>query len=341
VICELSISSRAQEAGSLQTSSSGIHLSVLSSGTPMPVPYYESEPQKAGYLDCECTRETYGCSIHPNTPAEWIASMQGSLVRIFQRLEEAKALREAEADSSPKCSEQLTLLPPHSSSSKTARESEPEAAMSSSVNSWRADIPGETESLARLMSAQAINGTAGGVSLPTLTVCGNWNRKGASASSGDGIATALKNLGPTLLASDADKGGPNARHGAGSLKLPRFLARLPTLTASDGMGGPGVSPNRKGGLNLRTAITMLPTVCATDYKSPYSAEGYARQAQNQSKPLRDTLVPSTGHRLTPAFAEWWMGWPIGWTALSAAGMAKYRSKRRPPSFCSQEARDGR
>jgi hypothetical protein len=29
--------------------------------------------------------------------------------------------------------------------------------------------------------------------LPTLTVCGNYNRKGASKTSGDGLATALKN----------------------------------------------------------------------------------------------------------------------------------------------------
>jgi hypothetical protein len=37
--------------------------------------------------------------------------------------------------------------------------------------------------------------------LPTLTVCGNYNRKGASPTSGDGLATALKML-PTLVARD-------------------------------------------------------------------------------------------------------------------------------------------
>jgi hypothetical protein len=37
--------------------------------------------------------------------------------------------------------------------------------------------------------------------LPTLTVCGNYNRKGASPTSGDGLATALAKL-PTLCARD-------------------------------------------------------------------------------------------------------------------------------------------
>lgn len=48
--------------------------------------------------------------------------------------------------------------------------------------------------------ALTTNGTASGL-LPTLTLCGNYNRKGASKTSGDGIITALKLL-PTLTARD-------------------------------------------------------------------------------------------------------------------------------------------
>jgi DNA (cytosine-5)-methyltransferase 1 len=40
---------------------------------------------------------------------------------------------------------------------------------------------------------------------PTPTVCGNYNRKGASATSGDGLATAVRNF-PTPRASDGRKG---------------------------------------------------------------------------------------------------------------------------------------
>ena len=42
--------------------------------------------------------------------------------------------------------------------------------------------------------------------LPTLPVCGNYNRKGASATSGDGLATALKKW-PTLTCQDAKNNG--------------------------------------------------------------------------------------------------------------------------------------
>jgi hypothetical protein len=45
--------------------------------------------------------------------------------------------------------------------------------------------------------------------LPTLTVCGNYNRKGASKTSGDGLATVLKRT-PTLCARDwKDSGSPS------------------------------------------------------------------------------------------------------------------------------------
>ena len=53
--------------------------------------------------------------------------------------------------------------------------------------------------------APGTNATASGL-LPTLTVCGNYNRKGASATSGNGLATALKKW-PTLTCQDAKNNG--------------------------------------------------------------------------------------------------------------------------------------
>lgn len=150
---------------------------------------------------------------------------------------------------------------------KTPHESEPEGGTSSSANWWRADIPGETESLARLMLAHHTKGIGGGASpaekmLPTLTVCGNYNRKGLSPTSGNGLATALR---------------------------------------------------------------LLPTLAATDYKSAYSAAGYKKKRLKRSKLLRDTLVHDAGIPLTATFAEWFMGWPIGHTALGASAMVRSRS----------------
>lgn len=198
---------------------------------------------------------------------------RASLARIFRSQAEARELQEREADLSQRYSEQLTLFDLASCSSKTAHESAPKGGTSLSPNLWREDTPGKTEFLRRLMLEPPTRGTDGGALLPTLTVCGNWNRKGASANSGDGIATALK---------------------------------------------------------------RLPTLCASDYKSPYSAEGYAKQKLTRYKPLRDTLVHTTGHRLTPAFAEWWMGWPIHWTVVRRVpgskqrAMVKSQSQQPPP-----------
>lgn len=155
-----------------------------------------------GSLNCKCTKETFGCSIHPNGKAEWIASMRGSLARILVQQEEARALQERGVALSARFSEQLTLFTPCMSSSKTAHEYEREAGTLLLPNLWREDTPGATESLPRLMLERGTTGTAGGCLLPTLTVCGNYNRKGASLTSGDGLITALKKL-PTLIARDA------------------------------------------------------------------------------------------------------------------------------------------
>ncbi len=57
------------------------------------------------------------------------------------------------------------------------------------------------ECWARMMPALPTSESASGFLLPTLTVCGNYNRKGASAQSGDGLATALAKM-ATLCARD-------------------------------------------------------------------------------------------------------------------------------------------
>lgn len=128
--------------------------------------------------------------------------MRASLARILASQDAEPGSAESGADSSARCSGQLTLFALDSYFSKTARKSEPAAVTLSSVSLWRADTPGATEYLPRLMSGLGTTETAGGALLPTLTVCGNWNRKGASKTSGDGLITALKKM-PTLCARDA------------------------------------------------------------------------------------------------------------------------------------------
>jgi len=77
-----------QEAAveSSQTSFWDTDQSLLSSGTNTPAMSSEPESQMDGLKECQCGKETLGCSIHPNTKDEWIAFMQDSLAKIFHQV---------------------------------------------------------------------------------------------------------------------------------------------------------------------------------------------------------------------------------------------------------------
>lgn len=117
----------------------------------------------------------------------------------------------------------------------------------------------------------------------------------------------------------------------------RRAPTMPTLTAKDsvGMGNRptptlwslsdilGITAKAK-----RMGIT-LPTLAATDWKNPYGTQGLLKQLEKRSKPLRDVLpLLEGGRKINPAWAEWYMGWPPGWTDLdpcSPKGVAWWRS----------------
>lgn len=204
---------------------------------------------------CISIAETSDNSTGSHGLEKWIASQRGSLVRIFRAQAKAQGLPESEADLCGKCSEQSMQLNLPLFSSKIRPVFAPGDGKKLQQLWWREDTAGETEFLPRLMSVLPINGTGDGCLLPTLTVSDNWNRKGASETSGDGLAIAMR---------------------------------------------------------------RLPTLCASDFRGPCGAEYYQISMQKRSRPLRDTLPHTLGHRLTPAFAEWWMGWPINWTLFSEA-----------------------
>jgi hypothetical protein len=93
--------------------------------------------------------------------------------------------------------------------------------------------------------------------LPTLTVHGNYNRKGASPHAGDGLGTAL--------------------------------AKLPTL----------------------------PTLCSRDYRT-------GKRLKTKGGQCLSEAIDANGGPLNPDWCEWFMGWPIGWTASAPLGTAKFR-----------------
>jgi hypothetical protein len=195
--CELLTSSPEPVAASWPTSSLDTNQSSPSSGSPTPAKSCASSSPACESLRVMC---------EPWTSREsWLASMRSALdflVRTSALQERAQALEASAAAFIEKSCEQLTLFDLPGSSSKTAHSSEPEAGTSSSPTWWRVDTPGETDSLPRLMSERPTSAIGGGALLPTLTVCGNYNRKGASPTSGDGLATAIGRLLPTLVARD-------------------------------------------------------------------------------------------------------------------------------------------
>lgn len=186
----------------MQTLFSDMNPLPPSNGTPTAAKSCESEPPMDGFPVCTCTRETFGCSIHPNTRDEWIASMRASLARILAQQGKESESTAQEADSGVKSCAQSTLFDLASYSWRTVHAFGPKGETVSLPNLWRVDTPGAMEYLPHLMLVLIMNETDGGVWLPTLTVCGNYNRKGASATSGDGLITRLKRL-PTLCARDA------------------------------------------------------------------------------------------------------------------------------------------
>lgn len=118
---------------------------------------------------------------------------------------------------------------------------------------------------------------------PTPTVCGLHNRKGASAKSGNRLATWVRPMLPTPLARDASSG----RH---------------PLNVSTGRTVRGC------GASLAERVRMLATPTARDWRSgSVLEETHARNA----RPLSEQV----GGLLSPDWTEWLMGWPVGWSGL--------------------------
>ncbi len=132
---------------------------------------------------------------------------------------------------------------------------------------------------------------------PTITVCGNYNRKGLSPTSGDGLATAVK-MWQTPVADDAVdrvRGKVNSR---GEPKLSAQVKIFPTPTACMSKGSSPASLTRKSG----------------------------RSRVNDR--LDHNVMASHGGSLNPTWVEWLMGWPLGWTDCAASAMDKCRQWRR-------------
>jgi hypothetical protein len=132
------------------------------------------------------------------------------------------------------------------------------------------------------------------IKAPTPTVCGNYNRKGASPTSGDGLAT--------------------------------WAQKCPTPVANDGASAKRTNPI-KGGIPLREFVQKCPTprvngMCggtgSWELLNKFTTPEEAR-----------AMGAGNGGTLNPLWVEWLMGWPIGWTGLEPLETVKYPSVPLP------------
>lgn len=157
----------------------------------------------------------------------------------------------------------------------------------------------------------------------TPTVKGNYNRRGASPNSGDGLATQTR-MWPTPQAHDG-RGAPGRgtrRRGGREADLNVAVAVCwPTPTTSDGTKGSGESATRQGGPSLTTAIAWA-TPTTRDWRSGRVSEHtYTRNARPLSEQVEygldalwemDDEMEELVSRLNPAWVELLMGFPPGW-----------------------------
>ena len=99
----------------------------------------------------------------------------------------------------------------------------------------------------------------------------------------------------------------------GHYKLRDQIAMLPSPRA----GNPGSRPNQKGGKILAEEAAkagMLPTPKARDWKG-----GQGTDTVRMEHDLDKKIGTSRGLKLQPAFVEWMMGYPLGFTHVESKG----------------------
>lgn len=286
----------------------------------------ENELQKDGSPTCTCGKETFGCSIHPNTRGEFLASMRASLVRTLAALgHKPGSQKEREAAFIEKCSELLMWYDPDTCSWKMSLPSSKKSGYKPSSKTLpRSGMMRDGRVYQHQQPVPRTTVIVGGVlqSVPTPTVAGNYNRKGASANSGDGLATWAR-MWPTPRASEP--GRTTEGYGRGLAELvegKQQKARLwPTPQARDYRGGSSPESarmerkqSRGFSPNLNDAVLFWPTPCSSAAKGSSPASLTCKNRKEGSNDQLDHAVMATGGgQLNPVWVEWLMNWPLGWT----------------------------
>jgi hypothetical protein len=119
------------------------------------------------------------------------------------------------------------------------------------------------------------------------------------------------------------------------LGLSRTIQMIPTLTKADAHGH-GYQ-KQKNGTKTLTIAGLLPTVTTPRPHDSEKTAGVYIPSQNQVD-LTVILGKNHGLKLQPAFAEWMMGFPEGWTALNASEMPSSQRKSTRSSKRSRKSK---
>lgn len=118
-----------------------------------------------------------------------------------------------------------------------------------------------------------------------------------------------------------------------------ILARWPTATVTDSRNGRNRTSRRPAGTRHHDGVTLSDAIALSDLPSSRPGDSSSRRGPPTSSdgapcspPTRRWPLPERSLRrsLNPAFVEWLMGWPIGWTACacSAEALSHYRAHMR-------------
>ena len=162
-------------------------------------------------------------------------------------------------------------------------------------------------------SAHRTSGNEYGL-LPTATTS-NGTGAGEHGEGGINLQTKIAGLLPTATAGTATYQHSHRSDGSKvkTMTIPGKISLLPTPLGGDATGGRTTKgKNRQAETGLRQIVSaILPTPVRGDADKHTMTTTYA--AGNPT--LTNQVGQSTGLKLQPAFVEWMMGYPPGWTEL--------------------------
>ena len=282
-----------------------------------------------GGHNCRCMKSIFVTLIHPNTPAEWIASQAVSLARILARLEKVKALPGSAQDYGQNMSASFAYYDPGTHSLKTVQCSLFADWMSSSVTlprsgSMRNGVLYPRPTLALRISVSGSGYWPTPIATEWKNGCGKTGNRDAekSAKAGWKLTEAVK-LWPTIRATDGDRGGRGDLIQAIRGNPNSHYRLWQTPVADDAMDRVKGKWNSRGEPKLSAQVKLwpTPTVCGNHNR------------KGASKHSGDGLATVAGGSLNPTWVEWLMGWPIEWTASKHWGTVKSRFKRQSHGKC--------